>query len=145
MAKKSSGYFSSLLFVGCQRSALSTPFWASHDYAQSHELVGCIFDVCLQPSAPVTFAAEYWARIPVVNVLFRHFGQAIFVNRGEVDRSRLTNCSSSFERGTCIRIWRRKALGLMMVFYKEAMMAQPGLQGVQIRRLYLSPCGGMRG
>ncbi len=41
------------------------------------------------PAPPATLAAEYWARIPVVNVIFRHFGQAIFVNRGEVDRSAL--------------------------------------------------------
>ncbi len=41
------------------------------------------------PVPPVTLAAEKWERIPGVNLLLRHFGQAIFVNRGEVDRTAL--------------------------------------------------------
>ncbi len=47
------------------------------------------FDVILMavycPVPPVTFAADKWDRIPGLNLLFRHFGQAIFVNRGEAD------------------------------------------------------------
>ncbi len=41
------------------------------------------------PVPPVTLAAEKWERVPGVNLLLRHFGQAIFVNRGEVDRTAL--------------------------------------------------------
>ena len=41
------------------------------------------------PVPPVALAADKWNRIPGVNLLLRHFGQAIFVNRGEVDRTAL--------------------------------------------------------
>ena len=41
------------------------------------------------PVPPITLAADKWNRIPGVNLLLRHFGQAIFVNRGEVDRTAL--------------------------------------------------------
>lgn len=51
------------------------------------------------PSPPATLAAEYWARIPGVNVIFRYFGQAIFVNRGEVDRSALREALQVLKEG----------------------------------------------
>lgn len=61
------------------------------------------FDVFLMfaysPVPPATFAAEYWARIPVVNVVFQHFGQAIFVNRGEPDRSALRTALEVLKEG----------------------------------------------
>ncbi len=40
-------------------------------------------------TAPVTLAAEKWEKTPVLNLLFRHFGQAIFVNRGAPDKKAL--------------------------------------------------------
>lgn len=41
------------------------------------------------PCPPVTFAADKWDRVPLLNLLFRHFGQAIFVNRGAPDLTAL--------------------------------------------------------
>jgi len=41
------------------------------------------------PVPPVTFAADKWDRIPLLNLLFRHFGQAIFVHRGTPDLTAL--------------------------------------------------------
>ena len=41
------------------------------------------------PVPPVTFAADKWDQIPLLNLLFRHFGQAIFVHRGAPDLTAL--------------------------------------------------------
>ena len=60
-------------------------------------------DVILMPAyskvPPVTFAGEKWARVPVLNHLFRHFGQAIFVNRGAPDKRALKAAMDVLKRG----------------------------------------------
>ncbi len=60
-------------------------------------------DVFLIPAfskvAPVTFAGEKWARAPLVNRMFRHFGQAIFVNRGAPDRKALMAAMEVLKQG----------------------------------------------
>lgn len=60
-------------------------------------------DVVLMPAyskvPPVTFAAEKWGRAPLINHLFRHFGQAIFVNRGAPDRRALQAALEVLKRG----------------------------------------------
>ncbi|HID33613.1 MAG TPA: 1-acyl-sn-glycerol-3-phosphate acyltransferase [Anaerolineae bacterium] len=48
---------------------------------------------------PVTFAAEKWGRAPLINHLFRHFGQAIFVNRGAPDKRALKAAIDVLKQG----------------------------------------------
>ncbi|HFQ95064.1 MAG TPA: 1-acyl-sn-glycerol-3-phosphate acyltransferase [Anaerolineae bacterium] len=60
-------------------------------------------DVVLMPAfskvPPVTFAAEKWGRAPLVNHLFRHFGQAIFVERGAPDKRALKAAMEVLKQG----------------------------------------------
>ncbi len=60
-------------------------------------------DVVLMPAfsktPPVTFAAEKWGRAPLVNHLFRHFGQAIFVKRGAPDKQALKAAMEVLKQG----------------------------------------------
>lgn len=61
------------------------------------------FDVVLMPALskapPVTFAAEKWGKAPLINRLFRHFGQAIFVERGAPDRRALQSALEVLKEG----------------------------------------------
>jgi 1-acyl-sn-glycerol-3-phosphate acyltransferase len=65
-------------------------------------------DVILMPAyskvPPVTLAGEKWGRMPVINHLFRHFGQAIFVNRGAPDRRALKAAQEVLEQGRVLGI-----------------------------------------
>ena len=60
-------------------------------------------DVILMPAfskvPPVTFAAEKWGRAPIIHHLFRHFGQAIFVNRGAPDKRALKAAMEVLKQG----------------------------------------------
>lgn len=53
---------------------------------------------------PVTFAAEKWEKAPVINWLFRHFGQAIFVNRGAPDKHALMAAMSALKAGRVLGV-----------------------------------------
>ncbi len=66
------------------------------------------FDVILMATyskvPPVTFAADKWGRIPVINWLFRHFGQAIFVNRGAPDKQALMEALAELQAGRVLGV-----------------------------------------
>jgi 1-acyl-sn-glycerol-3-phosphate acyltransferase len=66
------------------------------------------FDVILMAAysrvPPVTFAADKWGRIPVINWLFRHFGQAIFVNRGAPDKRALMAALQELQAGRVLGV-----------------------------------------
>jgi 1-acyl-sn-glycerol-3-phosphate acyltransferase len=66
------------------------------------------FDVILLPAyckvPPVTFAADKWGRVPVIGRLFRHFGQAIFVNRGAPDRNALMMALKELQAGRVLGV-----------------------------------------
>lgn len=53
---------------------------------------------------PVTFAAEKWEKAPVVNRLFRHFGQAIFVHRGAPDKHALMAAMDALQAGRVLGV-----------------------------------------
>ena len=53
---------------------------------------------------PVTFAAEKWDKVPVINLLFRHFGQAIFVNRGAPDKYALKAAMDALKAGRVLGV-----------------------------------------
>jgi len=61
------------------------------------------FDVVLltafSKAPPVTFAAKKWEHVPIINLLFRHFGQAIFVYRGAPDRHALLAALQALRAG----------------------------------------------
>ena len=48
---------------------------------------------------PITFAAEKWGKAPIINHFFRHFGQAIFVQRGAPDRRALKEALNVLKQG----------------------------------------------
>jgi 1-acyl-sn-glycerol-3-phosphate acyltransferase len=53
---------------------------------------------------PVTFAADKWDKTPLINLLFRHFGQAIFVNRGAPDRHPLVEALKALKAGRVLGV-----------------------------------------
>lgn len=66
------------------------------------------FDVILLAAfskvPPVTFAADKWDKVPVINLLFRHFGQAIFVNRGAPDKKALMAAMRELKKGRVLGV-----------------------------------------
>ena len=48
-----------------------------------------VFIAAYSKTAPVTFAASKWQKVPGISFLLRHFGQAIFVHRGAPDKHAL--------------------------------------------------------
>ncbi len=66
------------------------------------------FDVILiatfSKTPPVTFAADKWDKVPLVNFLLRHFGQAIFVHRGAPDRQALTTALRALKAGRVLGV-----------------------------------------
>lgn len=58
-----------------------------------------VFMAAYSKVAPVTFAAEKWETTPVISWLFRHFGQAIFVNRGAPDKHALIAALNALKQG----------------------------------------------
>ncbi len=66
------------------------------------------FDVFLLPAyskaPPVTFAADKWNKVPLINLFFRHFGQAIFVTRGAPDRKALTAAMRALKDGRVLGV-----------------------------------------
>ncbi len=66
------------------------------------------FDVILltafSKAPPVTFAADKWDKVPVINLLFRHFGQAIFVHRGAPDRHALVAALQELKAGRVLGV-----------------------------------------
>ncbi len=53
---------------------------------------------------PVTFAAKKWDKVPGVSLLFRHFGQAIFVNRGAPDKQALMAAMAALQAGRVLGV-----------------------------------------
>ncbi|GAB4513441.1 MAG: lysophospholipid acyltransferase family protein [Anaerolineae bacterium] len=56
------------------------------------------------PHRTTVFAAEKWATRPIIGDLFRIIGNAIFVNRGEVDRRALTRAMAVLKAGGVLGI-----------------------------------------
>ncbi len=63
-----------------------------------------IFMAAYNKVPPVTFAAEKWNKVPVINSLLRHFGQAIFVNRGAPDKQALTAALRALRAGRVLGV-----------------------------------------
>ncbi|MCP4167163.1 MAG: 1-acyl-sn-glycerol-3-phosphate acyltransferase [Chloroflexi bacterium] len=58
-----------------------------------------LFMAAIYKMPPVTLAADKWEHFPVVSWFLKHFGQAIFVNRGQVDRSALRSAMAVLKEG----------------------------------------------
>ena len=71
---------------GLQHSPLSGPAIITPNHTSWLDV---ILMAVFSPVPPVTLAADKWDRIPGLNLLFRYFGQAIFVDRGAVDMTAL--------------------------------------------------------
>lgn len=63
-----------------------------------------IFMAAYSKSPPVTFAAEKWRKVPGINLLFRHFGQAIFVHRGAPDKRALKAALEALKAGRVLGV-----------------------------------------
>ena len=52
----------------------------------------------------VSFSAEKWGRHWLMKHFFRHFGRAIFVERGEIDRNALTKAMQALKEGEVLGV-----------------------------------------
>ncbi|RME81997.1 MAG: 1-acyl-sn-glycerol-3-phosphate acyltransferase [Caldilineae bacterium] len=62
------------------------------------------FVAAFAKAAPVTLAAEKWEGVPLIGWLLAHFGQAIFVHRGEPDRHALMAVLKALQEGNVLGI-----------------------------------------